>query len=269
MRVIKELRESCGLSRNKLADLMNVSDSKIYDMETGRRKAKDEDLEVLGKVIAERIDLSYVAGLFDRSSIITITRTAPYKIHKHQHSPAYIARVVFNSKYKILCEIIKNVFGVGKVSTYKNGGMYSYYAHCEDVDNVLQKLLPYIKLKRHKVETLIEFRSFLEKTRDEYRASSWQDIVQQDKNAKEWWTLRKTSQMLRGSIRTNNLANSKVLSNLISRKEFDSKKGIDTWRIAPIINTEEVVNKINQGKQPLDNSIIQKYEEFYNRIRND
>jgi len=269
MKIIKELRESCGLSQKKLAGLLNVSDTKIYDMETGRRKAKNTDLEALGKIMAERIDLSYVAGLFDRSSIITITRTAPYKIHKYQHSPMYVSRVVFNSKHRILCEIIKNVFGVGKVSTSKNGN-HSYYAHCEDVDLVLEKLLPYIKLKRYKVETLIEFRKFLEKTRDEYRKDSWLNIVQQDKTAKEWWTTKKTSQMLRGAVSSSTLANVLYTKRLVTRKEFDSKLGREIWKIAPITNIEEVVNKMNQGvKNPYDESIIQKYEEFYNRIRND
>jgi transcriptional regulator with XRE-family HTH domain len=259
--IIKELRESTGLSQRDLASIAGFSRSKVFDLEQGRN-IKKEDLVTLSKIFAKRINMSYIAELFDRASSVGITKIHPYKIHSYQVSPTYISRVMFHSKHEILCNLIMEVVGSGKVCPAKNG--FQYYAHCQAADAAVDALLPYLVIKKAKFLILKEFRVLLEHERDKYRATkfNWIRIVKQDTKApKSQWV--KSSAFSKLLEMSNNYLYSGRFNELT---HSHNEKGHRVY--APVTNLQEVLKHKNTVKrQPLDQSILDQYETLYKRIK--
>ncbi len=267
MKLIKELRETSNLSQRELAKLVGVSRTKIYDLENDKSKLKDEDMQRLVSIFSKNIELAYVAGLFDRGCSIQIVKIAPYKIHKSQISPQYLASIKFRSKFEILCQIVKETFGVGKVCNRETSDRpyYEYYVACENVDKVVDLLLPYCKIKRAKLLVMKEFRAFLEATRDEWRAnptSKYRNIIYQ--TDAEWLTIKQMQEALNlKSAILYRYAESGVLK---AKKVSVAGSKNTQWRFCPIFNLNEV--KETSIRSPYSQEVLDKYEEFYTRLKN-
>jgi transcriptional regulator with XRE-family HTH domain len=164
MSILKALRESSGISQRELAKEAGVSRTAIYDTEQGKRDLPADVMDKISAVIAEKIELSYVAGLFDRRSRISILKVHPPKVRTQSRSsvsPHYIARVEFSSVHPLLLEVIQKVFKCGTFyhSPKKNPVTHGFMAWSFNAEQVLTQLLPYIKLKRPQIQKILELRA--------------------------------------------------------------------------------------------------------------
>lgn len=165
MKILKDIRESVGLSQKKLSELSGVHRKTLYEMETNDRGCSEETLNKLSKTLAQFTDLAYVAGLFDRNSVITITKNKIGTTNTQQR-PHYIAKVTLSSKHKILCELVKQVLECGLVTTlspnkHRKEPRYEFYAFSKQAELAAERLLPYLKIKREKAKVLLAFREEL------------------------------------------------------------------------------------------------------------
>lgn len=161
--ILKEIRESCKLTTTELSKRSGVHRRDIYNLEHGKR---NKHYHKVLDVLAQKVDLAYIAGLVDRASTITITKQMPAEYNCHQ-DPYYMAKVVVGSVHKEIPEIIMRILDTGKVSTrkvpYKENTVYhSYYAHCAQAYAAVFKLLPYLKIKRAKAQVLLDFRIYMD-----------------------------------------------------------------------------------------------------------
>lgn len=163
--ILKEIRESCKLSTSELSRLSGIHRRDIYNLETGRycKKAK---FYKLVETLASKVELAYIAGLVDRCSSINIGKNKAGATNTSKH-PHYIAKFIVTSIHEEIPEIIRTVLGVGETTTVKsyNGSRdhyYSYYAHNQAAGKALEKLLPYLKIKRQKAQILLDFRKEME-----------------------------------------------------------------------------------------------------------
>ncbi len=260
--VLKGLREAAGLSQRDLAKEVGISRTKVYDLEN-KKDLTVQEAELFSESLAKTIDLAYVSGLFDRASIFSITRIAPGKLHDHQKSPAYVASIRFSSNHKILVDILKQVFGVGKVCPQKQTDSkirWIYYAHNKNVDTVLEKLIPYLRLKREKALVLKEFRSFLAESRDAYRSSgaSIGSLVLPEQDLTSRVTFS-TSQF----VDLYSISDGAVRA-MLTDGRLKFKMTGRGYRIFPFKHDG---GKITRTGAPMADEVLAKYEEFYKRIR--
>lgn len=162
MTILKEIRESCKLSTAELSKRSGVHRRDIYNLEKGKR---NKHYHRVLDALAEKVELAYIAGLVDRASCITITKLkkGATSTSKHEH---YMARFIVTSVNQDIPEIIKRILVVGEVSKTKSYSTirdyhYTYYAYCDAAGKALEKLLPYLKIKRRKAEILLEFRELM------------------------------------------------------------------------------------------------------------
>lgn len=163
--VLKSLREASNLSQRDLANLAGVSRTKIFDIEQGKSSAVAL-ADKINTIIAERLDLAYVAGLFDRKSSITTLKNKPDYVKRgpgrvDNPSPHYVVRVEFLSRHKLLIDIIHKVFKCGSITTIKQDGQVRYWkfmAWSKNAERVLEELYPYLRLKRQQAELLLQLR---------------------------------------------------------------------------------------------------------------
>lgn len=159
--ILKEIRESCKLTTTELSKRSGVHRRDIYNLEQGKR---NKHYHKVLDVLAQKVDLAYIAGLVDRASTITITKQMPAEYNCHQ-DPHYLAKFTLGSVHKEIPEIIMRILDTGKVSPRKtpNGGVYySYYAHCAQSYAAIFKLLPYLKIRRAKAQVLLNFRTYMD-----------------------------------------------------------------------------------------------------------
>lgn len=169
-RILKDIRESTGLTDRDLSALSGVSRTSIYYLE--RERIKNPSPVMIDRLIYELskyVELSYIAGLVDRASSITITKNKAGHTNTSKY-PHYIARFTVGSKHKEIAELVRRVLGVGSVTTLyekidgkKVPYRYNYYAHCVQSGQALEKLFPYLKIKREKAKILLEFRELMTK----------------------------------------------------------------------------------------------------------
>lgn len=190
MTILKEIRESCKMSTAELSRRSGVHRRDIYNLEQGKcRKDGNKKLYRVLEALSEKIELAYVAGLVDRASSITITKNKAGHT-KTSKSPHYIAKFILCSIHLEICEIVRNILKIGEVSYSRNSKgnkYYQYYAHCKSAGTAIEKLLPYLKIKRAKAETLLEFRKCMEDYKLQYKTyldsgkvSEWDQSIPND-----------------------------------------------------------------------------------------
>lgn len=166
---LRSMRQSSGLTLKELAKLIKVSDKKLTAIENAKDSLTDDLASKIGNIIAEKLDLAYVAGLFDRKSSITITRISQKKKSKFSYPTSenynYIPRVVFSTKHKILVDIILKIMGVGFYTYLKASKLHQFSAFSKNAETVLTKLYPYIKLKRPVIDEILKLRKLQNKTK--------------------------------------------------------------------------------------------------------
>lgn len=159
--LLKSLRESSGLSQRDLASELGVSRTKVFNVENNKSKLSPELEEMIAKVIAERIEFSYIAGLFDRRCSFNIYLAKPSHYNCRIQN-GYEIRISFNTKHKILTDILQAVFKNGRVlprkGTSKVPVHWTFQAFTAEGEEVLEKLLPYLKVKRQLAEIMLELR---------------------------------------------------------------------------------------------------------------
>lgn len=178
--IIKTLRESSNLSQSGLSKLSGVSRSFISEIESDKAGFSEETFDKLSSALVKFVDLSYVAGMYDRKSSISIL-----KVHKREEktkdgggwvlSDGYIARVEFTTKHELLAKFLSRMFDFGTVtkSKYKYGNneytRYSYMCWSKNAERLLTELLPYLKLKKKQAELILELRAL----QGERKGRSW------------------------------------------------------------------------------------------------
>lgn len=163
--IIKNFREQARLSRNELSRLSGVAETTLREMEGNKYGTDPEKANKIASVLSRFVDLSYIAGLFDKGSTIGISiQNTQYLNNRssqntgYSKNPYYYPRVQFYSKHKLLLEILQKVFEVGTFSYSKKTGMYTYMAWSGNAEIVLEKLLPYLRIKRKQAELCLELR---------------------------------------------------------------------------------------------------------------
>lgn len=161
--LIKALREAVGMSQPELGKEIGKSKDGVYRLETAQARITPELEDKITKAIAERIELSYIAGLIDRRCVFTIYNAKP-KSYNCRTQEGFEVRIIFNTKHKILVELMQKVLKAGKVmprkSSYKNEDCigWCFQAFTKDAEVVLDKLLPYLKIKKPLAEILLDLR---------------------------------------------------------------------------------------------------------------
>ena len=170
--MLADLREAGGLTKDELVKVSGIPKYRINKYENGHEIRREDDLERISRVIADRLQIAYIAGLFDRVSSWTIVKVLPnpskYKGKSGGmntgpiNNPVYSARVRFTTKHKILASVIEAKFGVGFVTYSKLLDSYCFFAANRKALEVAETLLPYLTLKRRQAELIIELTSLLQ-----------------------------------------------------------------------------------------------------------
>jgi transcriptional regulator with XRE-family HTH domain len=180
--LLKSVRLASNLSQNKLGKMSGVSNNYISEIEAGKYNPSSDVLDKLSGTLSQFIDLSYVAGLYDRKSSITILRvkqiSSKEKTSGKWHGGwsqgyGYLARVEFRSKHKFLVELIQKVFGCGSITHTKYSKdpektCWTFMAWSDNAEQVLDKIYPYIKLKRQQCDLIFKLRE-LQKNNKSFR----------------------------------------------------------------------------------------------------
>ena len=173
MTIIKEIRESCKMSTAELSRRSGVHRRTIYNIETGKHKLIiNKQFYRLMESPSKDVDLSYIAGLVDRTSSINITKNKAGATNTSK-SPHYMARFIVGSVHPEIPEIIRAKLGIGEVSKRREPSgriYYNYYAHCQAAGRAVEKILPFLKIKRRKAEVLLEFRKVMEENKLQYQS---------------------------------------------------------------------------------------------------
>ena len=109
-----------------------------------------------------KLDLAYMAGLFDGEGYIGIAKRKARK-QDYEINPSYWIRVTVNISDKWICELFRFSFG-GRVemSHARIGGnfiMWRWVMDGESAVDAIKALLPYLHLKRSQAELAIKFQS--------------------------------------------------------------------------------------------------------------
>ena len=106
-----------------------------------------------------KVDLSYIAGLFDGEGCISIAKCSPRRIG---NSPYYRLEVAVVMANEYIPKLFQFHFG-GR--TYKKKGMeywrqqWQWHAGSEEAVDFLKAILPYLRLKRDEAKLALEFQS--------------------------------------------------------------------------------------------------------------
>lgn len=186
--LLRSTRINAGLTLRQLADETGIKFQTISDLERGHSKLTADKVDILSSTLARFVDLSYVAGLFDRKSSIGILRVNPKtreQLAKGNggtlYGPTFLVRVEFRCKYQFLVELIQKVLGVGTLTTVQNVGsssiVHTYMAWSVNGEKVINQLLPYLKVKRRQAELCLELREMQKVNRKYSSAGLTQDYV--------------------------------------------------------------------------------------------
>lgn len=104
----------------------------------------------------KKVDLAYLAGLFDGEGCIHIAQT---KGQKHKRGKGNELRIFLSSTDEWVCQTFKMAFG-GSIWEYANSAntqQYSWQLACKKALPFLEILLPYLRLKRPQAEIAVAF----------------------------------------------------------------------------------------------------------------
>lgn len=186
--LLRSTRINAGLTLRQLADETGIKFQTISDLERGHSKLTADKVDILSSTLARFVDLSYVAGLFDRRSSIGILRVSAKtkeQIAKGNggslHGPTFLVRVEFRCQYQFLVELIQKVLGVGTLTTTQTKGspsiVHTYMAWSANGEKVINQLLPYLKVKRRQAELCLELREMQKVNRKYSSAGLTQDYI--------------------------------------------------------------------------------------------
>lgn len=118
-------------------------------MEESKTLAKKEEPNVL----------AYMAGFFDGEGWIYIVKTKPYKLRRMISNRYYLYVGIGNTNQEII-EWIKDRVGGNILSEVgKNGLMYRWHLASIKAKDFLEKILPYLKIKKPQAILAIDFQN--------------------------------------------------------------------------------------------------------------
>lgn len=174
MNILTNLREaSGGMSRHALAKEAGLHHSVVNRFESGEGNLSAESMEKIAKVISSKLQLAYIAGLFDRASSWNIIKINPDpKKYKKKSGntgpinyPVYSARIRFTTKHKLLSKVLESFFGEGFTVKVSKKGRYVFFAANRKAKIIAELLLPYLVLKRAEALKIIELVTILENSK--------------------------------------------------------------------------------------------------------
>lgn len=186
--LLRSTRINAGLTLRQLAAETGIKFQTISDLERGHTKLTADKVDILSSALARFVDLSYVAGLFDRKSSIGILRVNPKtreQLAKGNggtlYGPSFLVRVEFRTKHKLLVELVQKVLGAGTHTTVQGKGKpwvtHTFMAWSANGEKVINQLLPYLKVKRRQAELCLELREMQKVNRKYSSAGLTQDYV--------------------------------------------------------------------------------------------
>lgn len=117
------------------------------------------------------IALAYIAGLVDGEAYIGIKRTKAYKNLTGRINPSFQERIQVRMVDKEAIEFIADTLGgwyYREKPSSKNGRpLYCYQASDKSAAEILQSLLPYLRVKRAQAEVVLKLRANKELPRSE------------------------------------------------------------------------------------------------------
>jgi transcriptional regulator with XRE-family HTH domain len=165
--LVKNLREWSGLSQLELGSLIGKSHDGVYRLEAAKARITPELEDKITSVIAERIELSYIAGLIDRRCVFTIFKAQP-KSYNPRTQTGYEIRILFNTQHKILAELIQKVTNSGRVLPRRteNRISWSFQAFTAEAETVLTMIQPYLKIKKPLADLMLDLREIQNENRN-------------------------------------------------------------------------------------------------------
>ena len=121
--------------------------------------------------MADKLALSYLAGLVDGEAYIGIKQTPAY-VCQDRKTPGYIARMqvrmVDEQAIRFLAETLGGWYYKEKPSTTNGRPLYCYQVSHQNAEDVLLALLPYLRVKRKSAEAVLALR-YLQADSRKYR----------------------------------------------------------------------------------------------------
>lgn len=106
--------------------------------------------------------LAYLAGLVDGEAYIGIKKSKPYQNLTGRVNPSYHERIqvrmVDETAIKFLAKELGGSYYKEKPSSNKGKPLYCYQASDKKACEILNKLLPFLMVKKHSANTVLELR---------------------------------------------------------------------------------------------------------------
>ena len=119
----------------------------------------------------KKIEIAYIAGLIDGEGYIGIKKTKAYKSQGRQ-TPGYHARIqirmVDEPAIKFIAESLGGWYYKEKPRVAKGRPLYCYQASDKKAEQILQTVLPYLRVKKISAETVLNLRK-LQASGSKYR----------------------------------------------------------------------------------------------------
>jgi hypothetical protein len=112
--------------------------------------------------VALDIDLAYCAGLVDGEGYIGVKKTQPYKC-QDRATPGYHARIgikmVTEESIRFFAETVGGWYYTEKPSLPNGRPYFVYQATNKKAAEILESLLPYLKVKQEQAQTVLSLRA--------------------------------------------------------------------------------------------------------------
>lgn len=109
-----------------------------------------------------KINLDYMAGIFDGEGCIIIAKRKPIS-KTSEINPSYWIRIGVQITDRWICELFKFSFGgrieISKKPTNKTFTCWRWVVDGQDASDILKILLPHLHLKRAQAELAIQFQN--------------------------------------------------------------------------------------------------------------
>jgi len=110
----------------------------------------------------KRTDIAYAAGLMDGEAYIGIKKSQAYKCQGRK-TPGYHARIqirmVDEAAIKFIAELLGGWYYKEKAHSVKGRPLYCYQCSDLKAEQVLKKLLPFLKVKKPTTEVVLSLRA--------------------------------------------------------------------------------------------------------------
>jgi len=210
--------------------------------------------------------LSYLAGAMDSDGYFSIRRyTYSMRVAKESTNPIYSPRIGLKQVSPIIPNLLKEMFNGSILHEKRKGNskpLWSYEATGNNAYYSCEILLPYIKVKRKQVETILELR----KTKDKkyLRLAYWFNEAYPDWKEMEMITSREASKII-GYSSINQVSRAIKNDTLLGLK--DGEKWMIPKLLVDLYVQSREKKRSNMGDNPRPSQLIEWRERLYQEVR--